>query len=89
MYILYENGERIILIKTQERMIYLKNFNTKKEPKYDSAWFVCQRKWVIVDAWNGPGLSHKRPLVYILDRMNILFETGWLSKVNTFRKSSE
>ena len=37
MYILYENGERIILIKTQERMIYLKNFNTKKAPKYDSA----------------------------------------------------
>ena len=21
-------------------MIYLKNFNTKKAPKYDSAWFV-------------------------------------------------
>ena len=32
MYVLYENGERIILIKTLQ---------DQKAPKYDSAWFVC------------------------------------------------
>ena len=36
-----------------------------------------------MDPRNGPGLSHKRSLFYVPNRMNIWVETGWLSKVNT------
>ena len=62
MYILYENGERIILIKT---------LIAKMHPNMTLLDLCVSAKWVIVAARNGPGLSHKRPLFYIPDRMNI------------------
>ena len=82
MYILYENGERIILIKSLIPKMHLNMTLLDLCVSAKMGHCGCMKRI-------GPGLSHKRPLFYIPDRMNIGFETGWLSKVNTCRKSSE
>ena len=93
MYILYENGERIILIKTLIPKMHLNmslldlcvsakmgHCGCKKRSSLCTAAPLLKKigksdifegRGGCTQARNGPGLSHKRPLFYIKDRMNI------------------
>ena len=64
MYILYENGERIILIKSlmPKMQVNMTLLDLRISAKMGHCG--CMKRI-------GPELSHKRPLFYISDRMNI------------------
>ena len=80
MYILYENGERIILIKSLIPKMHLNMTLLDLCVSAKMGHFGCMKRSRVVS---------QTSTFYIPDRMNIGFETGWLSKVNTCRKSSE